>query len=303
MKIATTIGELYAYTSSPAEAVRAYEGTGFKHFDYSFYSVLTTPNHPFMGDGWKDIVLAAKEAAESIGADFVQAHTPACATVGNDLDTEIAATVRSIEACGMLGIKNAVIHSDFCPDYKYPDDKLPYFRANERFFRALIPAMEKYEVNILFENTTIKHCPNGCYFPIMAEELNDFVEFMDHPLFGVGWDVGHANMDRVDHHAEILTLGKNLRAIHVHDNYGDRDRHLAPFLGDTDFDSLMRGLIESGYKGYFTFESDGFFRYKRRKPAPGDLLAAPPLEVKRAAISLLYLIGKNMLEAYGIFEE
>ena len=303
MKIATTIGDFSHYTNSPTEAVRAYKGTGFKHFDYSFYNVMTNKNDPFMSDDWKNVVLSAKEAAEEMGGDFVQAHAPACATIGSNLDAEINATIRSIEACGMLGVKNMVIHSDFCPDYKYPNDKLPYFKANEYFFRALIPAMEKYEVNILFENTTIKHCKDNCYFPIQAEELNDFVAFMDHPLFGIGWDVGHANMDKVDHRSAILTMGKNLKAIHVHDNYGDRDRHLFPFAGDTDFDALLRGLIESGYNGYFTFESNGFFHYNRRQAAPGDLLAHPPFEIKRASLSLLYLIGKTMLETYGIFED
>ena len=36
MKIATTIGEMFPYVNSPAEAVRAYEGSGFHFLDYSF---------------------------------------------------------------------------------------------------------------------------------------------------------------------------------------------------------------------------------------------------------------------------
>jgi sugar phosphate isomerase/epimerase len=303
MKIATTIGEVYAFTSSPAEAVRAYEGTGFKHFDYSFYNVLSNKNDPFMGDDWRSVILAAKEAADELGCDFVQAHAPACRIISDRFDLEIEAAKRSVEACGMLGIKNMVIHSAFNAAYKYPEDQLEYFRANEPFFRALIPSMEKYGVSILFENTTIKHCKDRCYFPIMGEDLNAFVEFMNHPLFGAAWDVGHANMDDIDHRGEILTMGKNLRAIHVHDNYGDRDRHLAPFLGTTDYDSIIRGLIESGFEGYFTLEADSFFKYDRRPASPDDRLAHPTLEIRKASLSLLYLIAKTMLDAYGIYEE
>ena len=33
MKIATTIGELNGYVQTPAEAVAAYAGTGFRHLD------------------------------------------------------------------------------------------------------------------------------------------------------------------------------------------------------------------------------------------------------------------------------
>lgn len=47
MKIATTIGEVRGYAATPAEAVKFYEGTGFRHFDYSFYHVLDHADDPF----------------------------------------------------------------------------------------------------------------------------------------------------------------------------------------------------------------------------------------------------------------
>ena len=71
MKIATTIGEVYAFTSSPAEAIRQYEGTDFKYLDYSFYTVLRQGD-PFMSDAWKDVVLEAKESADKLGFQFVK---------------------------------------------------------------------------------------------------------------------------------------------------------------------------------------------------------------------------------------
>lgn len=302
MKIATTIGEMYPFTSSPAEAIRQYAGTGFRYLDYSFYSAVYAQNHPFMGDDWKAQVLEAKAAAEELGFSFVQAHAPACQLIGDDLERELLATKRSIEACGMLGIHNMVIHSGGSEDYKYPEDQLAYFKANEPFLRELIPEMEKYEVSILFENTTIKHLPTRNYFPITGQDLKDFAEFMDHPLFGAAWDVGHAHMDQIDHYTQIMTMGKTLKAIHVHDNDGTWDQHTAPLHGNMDYDSLMRGLIESGYDGYFTLESDGFFRYNRNQKLTGPL-AHPTLEIKRAALSLLYVISKTILEAYGVYEE
>ena len=301
MKIATTIGEMYPYSFSPADAVAAYEGTGFHYLDYSFYNVISSPNNPFMSDGWKKTVEGAKNTAESLGFKFVQAHAPACAVRGKESEIGILATQRSIEACGMLGIKNMVIHSGFLPEIKYPDGKLEYYKANEPFFRALIPFMEKHEVNILFENTTVKHCRDGCYFPITGQDLNDFIEYMGHPLFGAAWDVGHANMDSIDHCHEIMTMGKNLKAIHVHDNNGDRDIHTAPFLGNVDYDSLLQGLVKSGFEGYFTLESDGFF--KRNRGRSGGILSDTPVEVKKASLSLLYIIAKTMLQKYGIYEE
>lgn len=302
MKLATTIGEMYAFTKTPSEAVRQYEGTGFRCLDYSFYNVAKNPSNPFMGEDWRDQILEAKAAAEELGFTFVQAHAPDCALRGEGMERGLLATVRSIEACGMLGIRNMVIHSGFFPEYKYPQDAQAYFRANEPFMRALIPAMEQHGVSILFENTTAKHCRDGLYFPIHGQDLRDFVEFMDHPLFGAAWDVGHANMDGLDHEQEIMAMGNVLRAIHVHDNDGGRDQHLAPYVGCTDYDALMRGLLRSGYQGYFTFESDSFFKCGKRA-GQGGPLSQPTLEIKRAAVSMLYLIGKTMLSAYDVYED
>ena len=300
MKIATTIGEMYPFTNSYEEAISAYEGTGFRYLDFSFYNMVLKENDPLMAEGWQDIILSCKETAKKLDFQFVQAHAPAF-YFHEDYENGLKGTIRSIEACGMLGIKNMVIHSALFPEIKYPDDAHAYFKANEPFFRALIPAMEKHNVRILFENTTIKHCGDNCYFPILGKDLNAFIDYMDHPLFGAAWDVGHAHMDAIDHYTEIMDMKDNLMALHIHDNDGLTDQHTAPFIGSLDYDSLMRGLIESGYDGYFTLESDGFFRYGRSNNLSGPL-AHPPLEVKKAALYLLYTICKSILSTYNVFE-
>ena len=300
MKIATTIGEIFPYTNNYVDAIKSYEGTGFKYLDFSFYNVVNA-NNSFMSDSWQKDIYAAKTIAEDLGFTFVQAHAPACDIRGEGAKKGLSATIRSIEACGILGIKNMVIHSGFFDEIKYPDDRKLYFKTNEPFFRALIPAMEKNDVNILFENTTIKHCQGNCFFPITGKDLNDFVSFMNHPLFGAAWDIGHANMDGTDHYKEIMEMGNNLKAIHVHDNNGMRDEHTSPFLGTTDYDSLMKGLIDSGYSGYFTLESDGFFKFNRGREE--GKLARIDKELKKESVSLLYKVSKYILCAYDVYEE
>ena len=49
MKLATTIGDFLPWGCSPADAVRLYDGTGFRHLDYNFYRVIR-PGSPFLGD-------------------------------------------------------------------------------------------------------------------------------------------------------------------------------------------------------------------------------------------------------------
>lgn len=307
MKIATTIGEMYNFSSSSnfasssAEAVSFYKDTGFHCLDFSFYAACSNPDSPLAADNWKDLILESKEMADKLGFTFVQAHAPSCELRGEGVEREILLTNRSIEACGMLGIKNMVIHPGRFPEISYSGGEAAYFKENEPFFRALIPAMEKYGVNILFENGTHHYSPNGCYYPVLAKDLNAMIDYMDHPLFGAAWDVGHAHMAELDHYTEIMELGKNLKAIHVHDNDRSEDWHAAPFFGTADYDSLMRGLIESGFEGYFTLEADSFFAYNRR--GCRGRYSHTPLEVKKASLCLLYATAKTILDEYGLYEE
>ena len=128
------------------------------------------------------------------------------------------------------------------------------------------------------------------------------VEYMKHPLFGAAWDVGHANIDKIDHEKEILELGSNLGAIHVHDNRGYSDEHLMPMMGCCDYDSLMRGLIQSGFDGYFTLEVKHLFDYHRNVHSDG-VLSKGELSIKQEALSLMYSVCKHILSSYDVYEE
>ena len=310
MKLATTIGDFLPWVGVPADAVRLYEGTGFRHLDYSFYSVIR-PGSPFLGDRWLDEVDAAGREAARLGMDFVQAHSPNYNPLDPKADHEagMLATLRSIEACGRLGIRNIVVHSGIGREIKYPQDRDEYFRLNRDFYRSLVPAMEKWNVNVLIENSAEPNM-GDLYFFMTGEEMRDFADYFAHPLLHCNWDTGHANMRGTDQKTDIVAMGDHLRGLHIQDNFGACDEHLAPFMGTLDIDAVMQGLISIGYKGYFTFEADNMLlrgRWPhRRRESPSVVerrLATPPLELKRKAIALLYEIGRSILSAYECFEE
>ena len=96
MKLATTIGEVYAFSKTPAEAVRHYAGTGFRNLDYSFYSVARNPDHPLLGDSWKDQILEAKAAAEELKMRIGKALKTALAELRAN-DSEFAMLCELIE--------------------------------------------------------------------------------------------------------------------------------------------------------------------------------------------------------------
>lgn len=302
MKIATTVKGLQPFVDTPEQVISVYEDTGFRYLDYDFGDVLNEPDHWLMADNWKDTLQKIKQTADALGIRFVQAHGPNV-VIREDYasDKGIRATIRAIEACHLLGISNMVVHSGVFPQFKYPYDSEAYFEANKPYFQALIPAMGQYQVHILLENTTIRHCVEGGYFPILAKDLNAMISYLNHPLFGAVWDVGHANIDGIDHEKEILELGSNLKAIHVHDNSGGRDAHQVPFMGTADYDSLMRGLMKSGFSGYFTLETKEFFQY--RYHSPEGPLQNIDLTLKKETLSLMYSVCRYILSAYGVYEE
>lgn len=311
MKIATTIGDFKHYTPNWAEAVKQFEGTGFRYLDFDFYSVLY-PGSPFLGDDWKkDVENAAEEAAKR-GFTFVQAHSPDYNPLSDKTDHEagMRALLRSIEACGMLGIPNLVVHSGISETYRYPDGQEGYFKANRAFYESLFPSMEKYQVNVLIENSARGNMGDN-YFFMTGQEMSDFIDECHHPRLQACWDTGHANMDSRDQYREIRTLDSRLKAIHFQDNFGACDEHFAPFMGTLDVDAVMQGLLDSGFRGYLTFEAqnlltlDGAWPHPRHKTSAlaERKLPEPSLELRREAEKLLYQIGKYVLTRYGCYEE
>lgn len=301
MKIATSTKGMSAFAGTPEQMVSAFAGTGFRYLDYDFGNVTDEPEHWVLRENWEQEALRIRQTAEKHGLRFVQAHGPGCRMTPESIQREIFIVNRVIAVCGILGISNMAIHAGFFPELKYPHDQQRYCEANIPFFQALIPAMEQHHVYVLIENTTIRHCREGCYYPIYAKDLNTLIAHLKHPLFGAVWDVGHANIDGIDQRKEILELGNNLKAIHVHDNHGICDEHLLPFMGTVNYDSVVQGLIESGYQGYFTLEIKNFFPY--RKGVPEGRLQNIDLSLKKETISTMYSVSRYILSAYGIYEE
>ena len=308
MRIATTTADFRDYCETPAQTVRAYEGTGFRHIDYSFYR-SNYEGSPFMSDDWVKEVAEASKEAEKLGFDFVQAHSPGNDYFNCDRETVIKGNIRAIEACAYLGIDRIVVHSGRSRNYLLPDDTEKYINEVKGFYEALYPAMEKYNVRVLAENY-IPSGRNECSF-YSGEDLAQLVDLCNHPLLGVCWDVGHANLINPDQYGDIVKLGERLCAVHIQDNMGKQDDHICPYMGTLDIDAVMRGLRDNGFisrGGVFTFECDNIVAkadsWPNYRNKSGESLAADPtFEVKHAAVKMMYEVGKAILTRYGCYED
>lgn len=318
MKLATTTADLERYADTPAGQVRLFEGTGFRYLDLNLYRGVHAGS-PLLDARWDAMVDDAAAAAASLGIRFCQAHAPdgKLHGVGEAFDVFLGATIRAIETCGRLGIPGIVTHQQDIGGYPSRENRRLNLQRNRDFFAKLFPVMEKTGVQVLVENSCDKHAPtrqeNVRHFPSTAAELLELAEYIDHPLLQICWDTGHANVQGVDQYQSLVELGGRLRAVHIADNYGDMDSHVAPFQGTTNLDAVMQGLLDSGYQGYFTFESSHILRnggawpnIRREWSRNGEQvtrLMDVPLALKRQSIALLYQIGKHILTEYGCFEE
>jgi len=293
MKLATTTGGFFPYTNSQPEALKALARAGYCYADYSFIADHRERTGIYGEEPQHHIAQVAETAAE-LGVQLVQAHAPMGAPLADADGQLLRDTIAAVEACGQWGIDNLVVHAG----YAYNLSKAETFQKNKAFFLPILYAAEKYGVNILVENFD-KMTSSNRYWSDNAPDLLAQIEMIDHPLCHAIWDIGHGNLQPMPQEEALRLLGDHVRALHIHDNPGNRDMHLPPFTGTVDMDSVMRGLLAIGYQGYFTYEVGELTR-----PAAKDTrLATGSLEMRIAAERYWYEAGKFVLEAYNCFEE
>jgi len=304
MKIATTTSDFGRYCKTDIERIRELHRAGFRYIDLNMYSF--SPNCEYMRDDWKDAVKALKNEADSLGMTFVQAHSQGGNPLKDDEDHVkflLDATVRSIEICAELGIKNTVVH----PGQARGIEKDEWFERNREFYKKLFSAMEATGVNVLTENSTAVNMKDK-YFANTGRDMRDFLEFVGHPMLHACWDTGHGNCEG-SQYDELVTLGDQLYAIHYNDNQGKGDQHLIPYLGTLNHDEIINALIDIDYKGYFTLECDSglvpsnYWLYGRGEFAKDNRLAEPQLFMRRKLEELLYETANYILSSYGLLEK
>lgn len=301
MKIATTTGDFRYYCKNDIERIQQLHKAGFRYIDLDMYSF--TPNCPYMRSDWEDAVLVLKQEADRLGMEFVQAHSQGGNPLDGNADFLVAATIRSIEICQMLGIKNTVVH----PGTRDGVDKDGWFEENRKFYQKLYPAMETCGVNVLIENSTAANMGTK-YWANSGKDMLEFLQFADHPLLHACWDTGHANCEG-SQYDDIVTLGKELYAVHYNDNHGKIDEHLIPYLGTLNHDEVLHALMDANYQGHFTLEcSSSLIRKQywlggRRDFSRNTRLEEPQLFMQQSLETLMYDVAKYMLSAYNLFEE
>ncbi|MFZ5955856.1 MAG: sugar phosphate isomerase/epimerase family protein [Nanoarchaeota archaeon] len=93
-------------------------------------------------------------------------------------------------------------------------------------------------------------------------------------FIGVTWDVGHLNMMKKsgftdqDVVKETEKIAKNVKHLHLTDNFGYSDSHLPPGMGNVPIKEIMEQLEKAGFSGRQIVEAGGFVQHFQRSPHP-----------------------------------
>lgn len=163
-----------------------------------------------------------------------------------------------LRAAGLLGASGAVLHLGWQRDAW---DEAAHACAREAV-AALLPVAREAGVRLLLENI-ISAGTRAAALRALLDEADPRGEA------GICLDLGHAHVDG-GVAAEIRAAGPRLAHLHVHDNDGREDAHLAPGRGTLPWKEARAALDALGYDGSGALE----LRDPSRGAQPADLLCA-----------------------------
>jgi len=245
MKLATDIWcVVRAYGED--KALEMIKKAGYDGVDYSFF--WTNPADNILGDDYLERAETSKKLLAKYDLACNQAHAPFGTTkFKSPMDCshrEYQGIVRSMEYAAVLGTHHIVVHPIPVPM------GIDTVAHNVKYYKSLEPYAKQFGIKIAVENIFVAG------MPATPDKLNAVLEQLDPEHFVALLDVGHANINHVAPESYIRKiLPGRLQGLHLHDNNGQTDQHLAPYLGNLQWDYILEALAETGYPGDFTLET------------------------------------------------
>jgi sugar phosphate isomerase/epimerase len=213
----------------------------FSQFDRHFPLLQKHRLQPEIAFKWPDLDPslrpAVKRAGHRLAAEglAVTVHAPFMDLNPGALEPLVREATRqrwmqTLEVAELLHARLVVLHPGF-DRWRYGGNSQPWIDACLEFFPALIEQAGRQQCPLLLENI----------FEETPHTLVAVFKELDSPWLGHCFDVGHWRLF-AKHSMEqwFTSLAPWIRHLHIHDNCGDRDSHMAVGEGDIDFDTLFR---------------------------------------------------------------
>lgn len=261
-----TAGEGGKRSNSYGDQLRQVAEAGFKVADLNTCASVRGVGDDLAADDWEARIDALGEQAAQSGVRISQAHAPFNGDIflrGYRPTEEYIAlfremTRRCVRAAGRLGIKWVTVHP-LTDTVNTEYDNAIQLKTNHEFYAEFVELAVQVGTGITFENMSEMGVANDKFRRRYGANVDDLFGILDSfagaPV-GICWDFGHGRISFNDQTHQLRRVGDRLKATHVHDNKGERDSHLIPFVGgNIKWEQIMPVLREIGYAGDFMLES------------------------------------------------
>ena len=248
------ITDYYINTYGLDEGAKKMEKHGYSFIDLQFTNT-NTEYYTAREENFLSLILGVKRTLAKHGISVNQIHGPCCTPRLDSTEDERAELfgkmAKALVIAKHLGAKFMVVHP--LMPYGVNSDENPneVYEINKRYFSALANVAHGLGVTVCLENMPFEKFPLS-----RSESILTLVKDIDHPCLKMCFDTGHAILLGEDLWDSVRLIDRdNLKAIHVHDNLGDSDAHLAPYDGIIDWSSFAEGLYDIGFDGVFSLET------------------------------------------------
>ena len=168
---------------------------------------------------------------------------------------------RMIEVCQYYQVPRVVVHAAVCSFETKLTTPESVREINRVLYESLIPTLQVCpDVTVCLENlfewsNMTAHEGFCCDAREAVEWIDDLNAKAGRKAFGFCLDTGHLNMLRKDLRTFIPMLGDRLVCLHIHDNDGTRDTHVAPLTGTVAWGHMCQALKQINYQYDLSFET------------------------------------------------
>ncbi|CAM3368073.1 MULTISPECIES: sugar phosphate isomerase/epimerase family protein [Brevibacillus] len=247
-------------------------------FSISSYALIHQPLREaivqLVDDGWTSIEIMCEEkhvdllrwsgnqleGLKQIGKEkpitwSIHAPISGCnlaAEAGAYRDQTIDTMKRCLEIANVLDCTHVVMHAGEIQDRLEPDSRARGVEHASQTIRALIPELIRGRTILTIENVP----PYPKVLGWNVEDLLAICKQAASPHVGIVYDVGHAHLIRPGYTEEALEqVLPYLAALHLSDNFGQADDHLAVGDGTISFAPILSLLQDKRFAGSWVVET------------------------------------------------
>lgn len=221
-----------------AELFRA-DPTGLETIEFSIASCL---------DDFTDTLRQYSKRIEQMHPAALSVHGPFLDLNPASYDSCIQAVTRkrfeqAYAAAKALNAQKIIYHSCFVPQINYYEG---WVEQAVPFWKSFLDNKPD-DITICMENV----------FDGFPGYIKEVIRQVDHPAFGICLDLGHAHaFSSIPVTQWVEELGSSIRHIHIHDNDGTKDSHLAIGDGTIAWDCVTDALQKKCPTADFTIENN-----------------------------------------------